>query len=155
MSRIRNSLARHPHSLEQAVAELIAYFGNTSNAAANCRVSKKALGAYANPSDRERNMPIDVVCDLEMAAGEPIVTRRLAARQGYLLHKIDTHPGHDRWHDHQRQIVRQASGLFLSLTELLDGGEISIFQAAALIEEIDETLAALVSLRSSLSEVSA
>jgi len=154
MSRIRNSLARQPHSLEQAVAELIARFGNTSNAAANCRVSKKALGAYANPSDIERNMPIDVVDDLEKATGDPVVTRRLAARQGYLLHKVDTLPGHDRWQDHQRRIVRQASGVFIRMTEMLERGETSGFQAADLIEEIDETLAALISLRSSLSKFS-
>jgi len=154
MSRIRNSLARHPNSLEQAVAELIAHFGNTSNAAANCRVSKKALGAYANPSDNERNMPIDVVADLEAATGHPIVTRRLAARQGYLLHKVETLPGHDSWQDHQQRVVRQASGVFVGLTDLLEEGEISGFQATALIEEIDDTLAAFISLRSSLSKLS-
>jgi len=99
-------------------------------------------------------MPIDVVADLETAAGDPIVTRRLAARQGYLLHKVDTLSGHDRWQDHQRRIVRQASGVFVGLTELLEGGEISRFQAAALIEEIDETLVAFISLRSSLSKFS-
>ena len=148
--RIETSLVRDLGSLEQAVAVLLARFTKLLDAGDRCRVGPKQLSAYANPNSPDRYMPVDVVLDLEGAAGDPIVTRCLAAQQGFVLFRLPAVRACRLWDRHHRQVVKEGSVVFVKLTEALEDGAISRQEAAALLVEVNEALAAFAALRSSL-----
>ena len=148
--RIENSLVRDLGSLEEAVAVLLGRYTKLLDAAAHCRVGPKHLSAYANPNSSDRHMPVDVVLDLEDAARDPVVTRCLAAQQGYVLFRLPAVRACRLWDRHQRRIVREGSVVFSKLTEVLEDGRISRQEAADLLVEVDQALAAFAGLRRSL-----
>ncbi len=148
--RIENSLARDYGTLEEAVAVLLGRYSKLFDAAAQCRVGPKQLSAYANPDTAERHMPVDVVLDLEGGAKDPIVTRCLAAQQGFVLFRLPAVRACRLWDRHHRRIVKGGSIVFAKLTEVLDDGRISKQEAADLRVEVDAALAAFAGLRSSL-----
>ncbi len=122
------------------------------NALENCRVGPKQLSAYANPDTAERHMPVDVVLDLEGTARDPVVTRCLAAQQGYVLFRLPAVRASRLWDRHQRRVVREGSIVFARLTEMLEDGRISKQEAAELRVEVDAALAAFAGLRSALDQ---
>lgn len=83
----RPSSDKQRHSLKLAVARAVDLIGAGTVAAALTRVNPTMLSAYAGTDGQyaERQAPIDVVLDLELAAREPVVTRTLAALQGFEL----------------------------------------------------------------------
>jgi predicted negative regulator of RcsB-dependent stress response len=95
-------------------------------------------------------MPVDVVLDLEGAADDPVVTRCLAAQQGFVLFRLPAVRACRLWDRHHRRIVREGSVVFTKLTEMLEDGRISKQEAADLRVEVDAALAAFAGLRSSL-----
>ncbi len=148
--RIEISLVRDFGTLEEAVAVLLGQFTKLLDAAAHCRVGSKQLSAYANPDTAERHMPVDVVLDLEGAADDPVVTRCLAAQQGFVLFRLPAVRACRLWDRHHRRIVRDGSVVFTKLTEVLEDGRISKQEAADLRVEVDAALAAFAALRTSL-----
>ncbi len=150
--RIENSLARDSGTLEEAVAVLLGRFTKLLDAAAHCRVGPKQLSAYANPDTVERHMPVDVVLDLEGTARDPVVTRCLAAQQGYVLFRLPAVRACRIWDRHHRRIVKEGSIVFARLTEMLEDGRISKQEAAELRVEVDQALAAFAGLRGSLDQ---
>ena len=151
-SRIEKSLVRDFGTIEEAVAVLLGRFTKLLDAAARCRVGAKQLSAYANPDTPERNMPVDVVLDLEGTARDPVVTRCLAAQQGYVLFRLPAVRACRIWDRHHRRIVREGSIVFARLTEMLEDGRISKQEAAELRVEVDAALAAFAGLRSALDQ---
>ena len=148
--RIETSLTRDYGTIEEAVAVLLGRFTKLLDAAAHCRVGPKHLSAYANPDTHDRHMPVDVVLDLEAAARDPVVTRCLAAQQGYVLFRLPAVRACRIWDRHQRRVVREGSIVFARLTEVLEDGRISKQEAVELRVEVDQALAAFAGLRSSL-----
>lgn len=148
--RIEISLARDFGTLEEAVAVLLGQFTKLLDAAAHCRVGSKQLSAYANPDTPERHMPVDVVLDLEDAADDPVVTRCLAAQQGFVLFRLPAVRACRLWDRHHRRIVRDGSVVFTKLTEMLEDGRISKQEAADLRAEVDAALSSFAALRNSL-----
>lgn len=148
--RIEKSLVRDLGSLEEAVAVLLGRYTKLLDAAAHCRVGPKHLSAYANPNSADRHMPVDVVLDLEDTARDPVVTRCLAAQQGYVLFRLPAVRACRIWDRHQRRVVREGSIVFAKLTEVLEDGRVSRKEAAELRVEVDAALAAFAGLRGSL-----
>lgn len=87
----RSSSDKQRHSLKMAVARAIDLIGHGKLAATLTRVNATMLSLYIAPHEVERHAAIDVVLDLELAAGDPAVTRTLAALQGYDLVKAEQH----------------------------------------------------------------
>ena len=79
-----------------------------------------------------------------------MVTRCLAAQQGYLLFRLPAVRASRLWDRHQRRVVREGSIVFAKLTEVLEDGRVSRQEAAQLRVEVDAALAAFAGLRSSL-----
>ncbi len=150
--RIEKSLVRDFGTLEEAVAVLLGRFTKLLDAAGHCRAGPKQLSAYANPDTLDRHMPVDVVLDLEEAACDPVVTRCLAAQQGYVLFRLPAVRACRIWDRHHRRIVRDGSIVFARLTEMLEDGRISKQEAAELRVEVDAALAAFAGLRSALNQ---
>lgn len=77
-------LHAHREQLKQATRKLIHGLGGLEAAALHTSVGKSLLSEYQF-SHAERTMPIGVVADLEVAAGDPVVTRTLARLAGCAL----------------------------------------------------------------------
>ncbi len=148
--RIETSLVRDHGTLEEAVAALLARFAKALHAAEHCRVGPKNLCAYANPNLPGRQMPIDVVRDLENAAGDPVVTRCLAAHQAYVLFPLRAARAGRPWERHQQKVVKEGSEVFTKLTEMLEDERMSRGEAADLLTEVEEALSAFAALRAAL-----
>jgi hypothetical protein len=75
----------HSNSLKTHVRRLIALLGGIEAAAT---VTRSRLAEYADVHAQDRHMPIDILLDLELAAGDPLVTAQLAAAQGYVINAL-------------------------------------------------------------------
>ncbi len=148
--RIEGSLVRDFGTLDEATAVLLGRFNKLLHAAEYCRVGPKQLSAYANPGSSGRYMPVDVVRDLESAAGDPVMTRSLAAHQMHVLFRIPDAYARGFWERHQREIVKEGSDVFVMLTEALEDARMARQEAAVLLVEVDQALAAFAALRNSL-----
>lgn len=75
--------------LKRRTEKLITILGGLEDAAQETRAGKSSLGNYADHREHGSGAnlwaPIDVIADLEAAAGEPLVTRELARLAGYDL----------------------------------------------------------------------
>lgn len=89
---VRSSSDKQRRSLKMAFARLIDLIGPGNVVATLTRVNAPMLSLYSAPHEVDRQAAIDVVLDLELAAGEPVVTRTLAAFQGYELVKTGPTP---------------------------------------------------------------
>jgi hypothetical protein len=78
----------HRNSLKTHVRRLIALLGGIEAAATVTRVGRSRLAEYADVHAQDRHMPIDILLDLELAAGDPLVTAQLAAAQGYVINPL-------------------------------------------------------------------
>lgn len=72
-------------ALKTAARRLVAAVGGLEAAASVCRHNKTALAAAYDPHQPDRFVPADVVADLELVAGQPIVTAVLARLSGHAL----------------------------------------------------------------------
>lgn len=80
-------------ALKTAFRVLVARCGGLEAAAAATRVSKTCLAASYDGNAQDRWPAIDVIADLETAAGEPVLTKMLAAMHGYALVHVNPLPG--------------------------------------------------------------
>ncbi len=76
-------------AIKTATHALIARLGGLLAAASVCRVSVPVLSECQSLNHPHRVMPLDVALQLEMVAGEPIVSGTVARMQGWTL----TRPG--------------------------------------------------------------
>ena len=96
-------------------------------------------------------MPLDVVLALEQAAGEMPVTEHLAAEHDALLLHLPAIETQGGWLDHLTSIGKEAGDVFHRAGEYLaDDGEIDAQEAPALLKEVDELLAAVAAMRTSV-----
>lgn len=72
-------------TLKGAVTQLIEYCGGLDRAALMSRVSASSLARYSDPAEATSHIAADVALALEIAAGAPIVSRFMAAEQGFAL----------------------------------------------------------------------
>jgi hypothetical protein len=71
--------------MKTASRALVSRLGGAEAAALVCRYQKSALAEGYDLHRPDRSLPIDVVADLERAAGAPVVTRVLAGLAGHAL----------------------------------------------------------------------
>lgn len=71
--------------LKTHLKRVLAQLGGIDAAASCTRVVRSKLAEYADASRPERHVPVDVLLDLELAAGAPLLTEALAAAQGFTL----------------------------------------------------------------------
>lgn len=71
-------------ALKAAMRDLVAAAGGNVRAAKVSRADSARLSRYGSPQE-SMHAPIDVISDLEQEVGDPIVTRILADRAGFVL----------------------------------------------------------------------
>ena len=150
--RIERSLLRDPHSLNDAVAKLIGQYRNTFDAsmAQGCRVSEKTLSKYASPEHPDRHMPVDVLLALEKEKKSPVVTRFLAAEQGYALVRLPSVNSTIDWHNHHLLVSGEGADVISMLAKALADNRMSRDEATKLLPEVQEAIEAFVGLQSQL-----
>lgn len=84
------NIRREPLSLKDAATQLVTACGGQERAAAMTRVSSSQIHRYTAPDQHDYQMPIDVVLALEIASGNPLVSRFMAQETGHIL--ISTSP---------------------------------------------------------------
>lgn len=72
-------------ALKAATRQLIDENGGQSYAAEQTRVPQSVLSEYASNTKPDRFIAADVILDLDLATGNPVVTRELAEQQNYWL----------------------------------------------------------------------
>ena len=76
-------------ALKTGFRVLVQHCGGLEAAAAATRVAKTALAAGYDQEAADRFAALDVVADLERAAGQPVITRLLAAMHGMALVHVE------------------------------------------------------------------
>ncbi|MCW4114769.1 hypothetical protein NPA31_007305 [Aurantimonas sp. MSK8Z-1] len=74
----RPSSDKQRAALKIAVGQLVDRIGGLESARAVLGLALSLISSYRSPAAEERHLPVDRLLDLELAAGEPIVTRFLA-----------------------------------------------------------------------------
>lgn len=87
MSPARTLAAIDYRALKSAARRLVDLLGGQTAAAKDTRLDQVSLSRALSPSNEwaERFLPLDVVADLERAAGDPEVTRELARQMHCVL----------------------------------------------------------------------
>ncbi|MCL8385495.1 phage regulatory CII family protein [Xanthobacter aminoxidans] len=156
-----NKLAR-PHreadylTLKGATRRLVEACGGVESASAVTRTGFQTLSKYGLPKEIVF-VPVDVVADLEADAGDPLVTRALAALAGHVLVPLPHgDPGKGRWYRHISEIAKDVGSVVQRLGEALeDDGEVSKaeMRALALRERVQHAIAELATLDRALAEL--
>jgi hypothetical protein len=71
--------------LKTVTRALVQACGGVEAGSAAARLSKTSLAACYDPHTPDRFLPVDCTLALERAAGDPVLTRHLAALQGFAL----------------------------------------------------------------------
>ncbi len=147
--------ARPAGSIELAAEMLINLVGGLS-AAANvpgCRVGRQALFTYTDRDEySDRHMPVDVVRVLEREAGDPVVTRYLAAEAGHVLWRVDLPEDLQELSAQVAKVGKEVSDVFAELAADLADGKMTAREAGRAVNEIDEAIEALATLRAACAE---
>lgn len=154
MPKSRNRKLTKPRpvgSLKRATAELIDQIGSFDRAADLSGVGRNTLFAYTDtaPENLKRYVRADVIRTLEARAEYPVVTDYLAHEAGYVL--MPAHARNPRdWSVEIAELAKETSDIFATLTVALADGEIDDKEAGRAIAEIDEAIAAAMTLRARL-----
>lgn len=96
-------------------------------------------------------MPVDIVLALEKAAADPILTRYLAAEQGYKLVPTDAKTdGRTNWHAHYEAVAGEGADVVSVMHAALADGEITSDEARYLLDEVNQAVEAYDTLREKL-----
>jgi hypothetical protein len=81
------------NAIKTAFKRLVVLAGGVDAAATITRVGRTILSDYGVPQLPDRHVPADVLLDLEMIAGAPLVTEALASAQGFILLPVNVGEG--------------------------------------------------------------
>ncbi len=139
-------------ALKTAARVLIQRLGGIDAAATCTRVGRSNLAEYGSLHHPDRHMPVDVVADLEMIAGEPLVTAALARAAGFTLVPLALPAGGDAVL-HLQRVARQSGTVLSSAVAALSDGTIDADEREALLAQLDDLRAAVGAAMAALAEV--
>lgn len=128
-------------ALKAASRLLLGDFGKLEVAVMACRLGMSQLHACASANDPERTLPIDVVAQLERAAGTHPVTAALALLQGCIVVPIAATGGGDLG-ALLAKLGREVGDVFSASAAALADGRVSEAERATLARELAELIAA-------------
>ena len=121
-------------ALKTAARRLVAAVGGLEAAATVCRYSKTALAAAYDPNTPDRFPPADVIADLELVAGRPIVTAVLARIAGHAL--VPVAPAEGLAAQALVAVFRGSSGVGEAWSEALADARVSDGERAAVVDRL-------------------
>lgn len=134
---------RRQATLKAATSELVTACGGQPAAAELLGVAKNTVFRWTDDGDENaaRFISAQAVRLLERAAGEPIVTRLLAAEQGHVLLRLDQVVLAADMGAAVADYATETSEAFARLAQALADGRMTPAEARAAITEIDQAQA--------------
>lgn len=139
--------ARVPGTLKGAEAALIEICGGPMLAANKCRIGKTVLQLASDTDHPDRHLAVDVVADLEAAAGDPVVSRFLALERGFLLEPIRV-SAREPLAVVVGRVTSETGDVLSAAARDVQAGKLTRANAIGVLKETDELNAALIELRS-------
>lgn len=139
---MRKTTQHHRAALKAAFRRALDVAGGGDSFCHATRVGAPALSNYANQARDDLHSPLDVVLDLEMDIGAPIVTAELARLNGYRLVPIEPAAGGPDLGD-IAAISGEGGDVVRAIAEALADGRIDDAERARLTKEGDELHAAV------------
>lgn len=150
MNDLRKTTGPVRQALKAAVRRALILAGGGDSVQYATRVKAPALSRYASSQEehQENHCPIDVALDLDLEAGQPVITTLMARAQGYDLHPTEPAIYSDiPWCSKLGAIARQDGLLHGMIGEALADGQINALEAKCIVDEIDRHMDQLRSLR--------
>ncbi|MGJ8529840.1 hypothetical protein [Maritalea sp.] len=135
--------------LKASTHALFDQFGGQDSASLFTRVSQQTLSKYAcfGDDNLERFAPIDIVADIELKLGNPIVTRALAGLSDHLLIKRPIAVSTKGDNARELGVVAKECGEVVStFAEVVADDHISLNEATRVRKEAMETMAVMAAL---------
>jgi hypothetical protein len=138
--------ARTPGTLKAAEAQLIAANGGPVAAAEKCTVGKTVLQQASDIDHPKRHLSVPTVIQLERACGQLFVTSFMAAEQGHMVEAV-ANVSLDSLPVCIGRITTEMGELLSAAALDMRAGALSHANAAIVLRETDEVIAALMTLR--------
>lgn len=123
-------------ALKGSFRDLVEVAGGNVRAAKVSRADGARISRYGSVQEA-MHAPIDVVADLEMDVGDPIVTRQLAEIAGYVLvPKAQAEALGLNFHGHFADVARSTSDVETGIAEALRDGEVTSEEARHLLPKV-------------------
>ncbi|HQF30277.1 MAG TPA: hypothetical protein PLJ34_02420 [Hyphomicrobiales bacterium] len=133
-------------ALKGAFRQLVIAAGGQESAASITRVSQSQISRAGSTNEMETLPALDVIADLEMDTGRPIVTQALARLTGHEVVALppagETSPA--AWMAHLGRLIAEAGDVETALVAALADGRVTPDEAQRLDREADEVIEALV-----------
>ena len=142
-------------TLKGAQRRLNKAVGGLESGASITRVDYQRLSRYGSPNEA-LFAPVDVVADLEADAGEPIVTKALAALNGHLVIPKPPADGDPKWVEHLGALGKEAGEAMARLAEAFaQGGTITAEESKSmeLRREVAEAMEVLARIDKALERI--
>lgn len=156
---MNDKLARpHPESvysrLKARTRRLVDMCGGVESAATITRGGFQALSKYGRPQEG-LFCPIDIVADLETDAGDPVITRELAALSGFVLVRVPSTERSPTWLGGIAAVAKEAGEVVGRIGEALADGDVSAddIRTLQLREECRHAIEALAAIDAALAAV--
>lgn len=147
--KMRASSEKHRASLKTAFRICIEKCGGGKTVAETTRVNDTMLSLYGAPYDETRWAGVDVVLDVDLTCGEPVVTRALASAQGYILikHTPDVSSGDELGLADFQRILRETNDFQMNLLSAIADRKITPAEKEALLKDISDAEAVYADIR--------
>ena len=126
-------------ALKTGFRVLVQHCGGLEAAAATSRCNKTIIAAGYDQEAKDRFPSLDVVADLERAAGEPVITRLLAAMHGMALVHVEPISGCAL--RAMADVGEHASGVFAAFGRAMADGAITAAERETLRREMLDLVA--------------
>lgn len=143
---------RKTGTLKEAQSALVQMCGGPAAAAEFCRVTSTTLFNYTDDSatNSSKNMPVDIVTELETRAEFPAVTEYLADQSGYIMYKVDFTDRKSQLHIDIIETGEEVSKLFRDWAQFIADGVIDKSEARKLLKINQDVVRTLMRMRSDL-----
>lgn len=150
MSRILAHAASVYGTLKDATRRLLDAVGGLDHAVERCRLNRTRLSQCGNPYGEGDYLPVDVALQLERAAGVRPITDHFCAAHGGVFMTLPSGAALVRWEADLAGCAKESAEVFARLATALADGKVDRREAADLLRETDEALAAFALLRQHL-----
>lgn len=141
-------------TLKAAASDLVTAVGGQPAAADHLGVAKGTVFRWTDDSEENagRSIPANAVRALERRAGEPVVTRFLAAEAGCALVPLAPATLAADWNRELARVAKESADVLAGFAQALADGRVEPAEAGPLLTELDEALGVFAALRQRLAE---
>jgi len=139
-------------TLKEAQSSLVQMCGGPAAAANLCRVTSTTLFNYTDDSgiNINKNMPVDIVNELEAHSEFPVMTEYLADQRGYVMYKVEFADAASKLQLDIIETGEEISKLFRDWAQFIADGVIDKSEARKLLKNNQELVRIMMRMRADL-----